>query len=355
MSANVVDGRMSTAGLDVLAIGNAIVDVLTHCDDSRLDQLGLAKGSMSLIDARRAAVVYDAVGPGVEVSGGSAANTATGVASLGGRAAFVGKVRDDELGQIFAHDLRATGVTFTTPPADAGPETARCLVLVTPDAQRTMCTYLGVAGSISAADIDEELVGAAAITFLEGYLVGLPSATEALAAAMKVAHGAGRQVALTLSDPMWVRAQQSAFDALMDDVDIVLANEREACMLTGAPSAEEALAALARSCPVVVVTRSEHGAMVTDGAETVTVPAGPVTRAVDTTGAGDLFAAGFLLGLTRGMALADCARLGALAAAEVISHLGARPEVPLADLAREAGFPWPVSVGGRLDFPDQRV
>jgi sugar/nucleoside kinase (ribokinase family) len=329
---------VTAATLDVVTIGNAIVDVLARCDDSLLDELGLAKGTMSLIDAERAATVYAAMGPGIEVSGGSAANTATGVASLGGQAAFVGKVRDDELGEIFNHDIRATGVTYTTPPATSGPATARCLVLVTPDAQRTMGTYLGVAGALSAADVDEELVNGALITYVEGYLVGLPSAESALTAAVKAAQRAGCQVALTLSDPMWVAAQRNAFSALVADADILLANEHEACQLTGTADAQAALAVLAGSCPVVAVTRSERGALVTDGTETVAVPAEPVSRVMDTTGAGDLFAAGFLLGLTRELALADCARLGALAAAEVIGHLGARPQVMLADLAKQAGL-----------------
>jgi sugar/nucleoside kinase (ribokinase family) len=329
---------MSTAGLDVVAIGNAIVDVLAHCDDLLLDRLGLAKGTMSLIDAPRAAAIYDAMGPGIEISGGSAANTATGVASLGGRAGFVGKVRDDEMGTIFTHDLRTTGVSYGMPAAPLGPATAQCLVLVTPDAQRTMNTYLGIAGELAADDVDDDLVGSALITYVEGYLVGLPSAESALTAAVKAAHGAGRQVALTLSDPMWVAAQRDAFSALVAEVDILLANEHEACELTGKPEAEAALAVLAGSCPVVVVTRSERGALVTDGTGTFAVPAEPVPSVVDTTGAGDLFAAGFLLGLARELALPDCARLGARAAAEVIGHLGARPQVTLEHPAKQAGI-----------------
>ncbi|MGH9035440.1 MAG: adenosine kinase [Acidimicrobiia bacterium] len=329
---------MPAVTLDVLTIGNAIVDVLARCDDALLDQLGLAKGTMSLVDAERAATVYAAMGPGIEVSGGSAANTATGVASLGGRAAFMGKVRDDEMGAIFTHDLRATGVTYTTPAASLGPATAHCLVLVTPDAQRTMSTHLGIAGELSAADVDEELVYGALITFVEGYLVGLPSAEKALAAAVKAAHAAGRQVALTLSDALWVGAQRDAFSALGADVDILLANEKEARQLTGKADAEAALAVLAGWCTVVAVTRSERGALVTDGTVTVAVPAEPVSSVFDTTGAGDLFAAGFLLGLARELALPDCARLGALAAAEVIGHLGARPQVTLAHLAEQAGL-----------------
>lgn len=329
---------MTTTTLDVLAIGNAIVDVLAHCDDLLLDELGLAKGTMSLVDAERAATIYAALGSGTLVSGGSAANTATGVASLGGRAGFVGKVRDDELGRIFTHDLRATGVSYEMPVATSGPSTARCLVLVTPDAQRTMGTYLGVAGELSAADLDEELVNGALITYVEGYLVGLRSAESALTAAVKAAHRAGRRVALTLSDPMWVAAQRDAFSALLDDVDILLANEDEAARLTGEADAGAALRVLARSCPVVAVTRGERGALVTDGTRTVAVPAEPVSSVTDTTGAGDLFAAGFLLGLARELALPACARLGALAAAEVIGHLGARPQLGLADLAKRAGL-----------------
>ncbi len=330
--------KQAPAGLDVLAIGNAIVDVLAHCDDLLLARLGLAKGTMSLIDAGPAAAIYAAMGAGIEISGGSAANTATGVASLGGRAGFVGKVRDDEMGQVLTHDLRASAITYTTPCATFGPATAHCLVLITPDAQRTMSTYLGIAGELSAANVDEELVASALITLVEGYLVGLPSAESALAAAVKAAHGAGRQVALTLSDPMWVGARHDVFSGLLADVDILLANEHEACELTGEADADAALAVLARSCPVVAVTRSEHGSLVTNGIETVAVPAEPVSRVVDTTGAGDLFAAGFLFAVARELALPDCARLGALAAAEVVSHVGARPHVALAELARQAGL-----------------
>lgn len=323
---------------DVLAIGNAIVDVLVPCDEAVLEQVGLGKGTMALLDTGRAETIYASIGPGTEVSGGSAANTATGVASLGGRAAFVGKVRNDELGEIFAHDLRATGVTYTTSPATAGPETARCLVLVTPDAQRTMGTYLGIAGELSGGDVDEELVSGALITYVEGYLVGLPSAESALTTAVKAAHRAGRRVALTLSDPMWVAAQRDAFQALTTEVDILLANEHEACELTGTDNIQETLAILGRSCPVVAVTRSERGALVTNGAETIAVPAVPVPSVADTTGAGDLFAAGFLFGLARERPLADCARLGAVAAAHVIGHIGARPTVTLAVLAKRAGL-----------------
>jgi sugar/nucleoside kinase (ribokinase family) len=275
---------------------------------------------------------------GVEVSGGSAANTAAGVASLGGRAGFIGKVRDDGLGEIFIHDLRSTGVVYTTPPGTSGPPTARSLILVTPDAERTMHTYLGVAGELSAADVDPELVASAAITYVEGYLVGLPSAETALAAAVDAAHRAGRRVALTLSDPFWVQLQRDAFVTLLPRVDILLGNEAEALEMTGEADLEAALAALAKGGGVVALTRGAAGAIASDGKETVSVAAQPVTQVQDTTGAGDLFAAGFLLGLARGRALDDCLRLGALAAAEVISHIGARPQVPLAELAAGRGL-----------------
>jgi sugar/nucleoside kinase (ribokinase family) len=315
-----------------MCLGNAIVDVLVHCQDALLDKVGLAKGTMSLVDAQRAADIYAAIGPGVEVSGGSAANTATGIASLGGLAAFVGKVADDELGEIFTHDLRATGVVYETPPITGGPPTARCLVLVTPDAQRTMATHLGVAGELAAGDVERDLVEQSRITFVEGYLVGLPSAESALRTAFQAARASGGRVALTLSDPTWVGAQRAAFSALLPDVDILLANEHEACELADEPDAETAMRVLRRSCSVVAVTRSEHGALVADQTGTFEIPAQPAERVVDTTGAGDLFAAGFLFGLAHELPVVDSARLGATAAAEVIGHLGARPEVSLADL-----------------------
>jgi sugar/nucleoside kinase (ribokinase family) len=330
---------VEAAAFDVVAVGHAIVDVLSHCDDELLTRHGLVKGTMVLVDGDRATAVYDTMGPGVEVSGGSAANTAAGVASLGGSAAFIGKVADDDLGRIFSHDLRAAGVAFeTAPAAPGGPGTARCLILVTPDAERTMNTFLGIAAEVGPADVDEGMVTAAAITYLEGYLVGVPSAADALAKAVRVARQAGRRVALTLSDPMWVASCPEAFADLLPSVDILLANEVEALELTGSASVEEAVPVLARSCPVVAVTRSERGAVVTDGKETAVVPAEPIARVVDTTGAGDLFASGFLYGLTRQMPLADAGRLGCLAAAEVISHVGARPQTSLRDLAASAGL-----------------
>jgi sugar/nucleoside kinase (ribokinase family) len=331
-----MDARAPT--LDVVTVGSAIVDVLAHVDDALVATHGLAKGTMTLVDLQRSAAIYDSMPPGIEVSGGSAANTAAGVASLGGAAAFIGKVRDDELGRIFAHDLRSTGVVYTTPPGTSGPPTARSLILVTPDAERTMNTYLGVAGELAAGDVDEALVASARITYVEGYLVGLPSAEGALAAAARVAHGAGRRVALTLSDPFWVQLQRDAFIELLPTVDIVLANEAEALEMTGETDVEAALLALTKTCPIVALTRGAAGAVASDGKETVSVPAEPLAKVEDTTGAGDLFAAGFLLGLARERPLTECLRLGALAAAEVISHIGARPQTSLSALAAAKGL-----------------
>jgi len=338
--------------LDVVTVGHAIVDVLAHTDDALVAAHGLAKGTMTLVDLDRSAAVYQSMPAGIEVSGGSAANTAAGVASLGGAAAFVGKVRDDALGEIFTHDLRSTGVVYTTPAATSGPPTARCLILVTPDAERTMNTYLGVAGELAAPDVDQSLVASARITYVEGYLVGLPSAEGALNAAVEAAHRAGRRVALTLSDSFWVQLQRDAFAALLPRVDILLGNEGEALEMTGEADLEGAIAALHKSwggsAPpdppaagarfIVALTRGAAGAIASDGEETVSVPAEPVATVEDTTGAGDLFAAGFLLGLARERPLTDCLRLGALAAAEVISHTGARPQTSLAALATAKGL-----------------
>jgi sugar/nucleoside kinase (ribokinase family) len=331
-----MDAAPST--LDVVTVGSAIVDVLAHVDDDLVDAHGLVKGTMVLVDHDQSAALYATMPAGIEVSGGSAANTAAGVASLGGAVAFIGKVRDDALGEIFTHDLRSTGVVYTTPQGTSGPPTARCLILVTPDAERTMSTYLGTAGELSATDVDPALVGSAHITYVEGYLVGLPSAEDALAAAVTAAHAAGRKVALTLSDPLWVGVQRDAFKALLPEVDILLGNETEALELTGEARLEDAVALLTKSVPLVALTQGASGAIGSDGLETVSAPAEPVGNVVDTTGAGDLFAAGFLLGLARERPLPDCLRLGALAAAEVISHIGARPQRSLAELAAAKGM-----------------
>jgi sugar/nucleoside kinase (ribokinase family) len=295
---------------------------------------------MALIDETRASDIYDAMGPAVEISGGSAANTIVGVASLGGRAAFVGKVKDDELGRVFAHDIRAAGVTFQTPPASDGPSTARCYVLVTPDGERTMNTYLGAAQDLHPNDIDEEAIAAAGITYLEGYLWDPPHAKEAFLKAAKIAHAAGRDVALTLSDAFCVDRYRAEFLDLIRSrtVDLVFANERELHSLYETADFDTAVNALRNDTRLAVITRSEKGCLVVTREQTDAVPAAPVARVVDATGAGDLFAAGFLVGLSRGADNRTCARLGALAAAEVIQHIGARPETSLKALAADNGL-----------------
>ena len=323
--------------LDVLGIGNAIVDVLAHCDDAFLAAEGLVKGSMNLIEVEQSASLYERMGPAVEVSGGAAANSMVGAASFGSRVAYVGKIRDDQLGAVFAHDIRAAGVHFETPVASDGPPTALSLILVTPDAHRTMSTYLGAAVELGPEDIDTDLVARCAITYLEGYLWDKPRAKAAFRVAMAAARGAGRRVSLTLSDSFCVERHLEEFRALVDDdVDVLFANEEEILALTRAPDLSGAVAAVRGRSEIVVITRSEHGSMVVTADDTVEVPAVPVDQLVDTTGAGDLYAAGFLHGLTGGRPLAECAALGSLAASEVISHLGARPQADLAALAAAA-------------------
>jgi sugar/nucleoside kinase (ribokinase family) len=331
---------MAATRFDVLGIGNAIVDVLARTDDDFLARQKMHKGAMQLIDETQAARIYDAMGPAVEVSGGSAANTIVGAASFGARTAFVGKVKDDELGGVFAHDIRAAGVTFTTPPASAGPSTARCYVLVTPDGERTMNTFLGAAQDLHPNDIDADAIAAAQIIYLEGYLWDPPRAKEAFLKAAKIAHDAERDVALTLSDAFCVDRYRAEFLDLIRNgtVDLVFANERELHSLYETGDFDTALNALRNDVRLAVVTRSEKGCLVVSRDETAAVPASPIDRLVDATGAGDLFAAGFLVGLSRGADNRTAARLGALAAAEVIQHLGARPETSLKDLARNNGF-----------------
>ena len=325
---------------DVLGIGNAIVDVLARADDDFLIAQGMRKGGMSLIDEARAQAVYDAMGAAVEISGGSAANTVVGVAGFGGRTAFIGKLKADGLGQAFSHDIRAAGVTFTTPPASDGPSTGRCYVLVTPDGERTMNTYLGAAQDLHPRDIDDDMVAASAITYLEGYLWDPEHAKEAFLRAAAIAHATGRKVALSLSDAFCVDRWRDEFLQLMRSrtVDLIFANEAELRSLYQTADFDSALMALRADIDAAAVTRSEKGCLVLspDGIEAV--PAFPVERVVDTTGAGDLFAAGFLYGLARGADDRTCGRLGALAAAEIIQHLGARPEASLKQLARENGL-----------------
>jgi sugar/nucleoside kinase (ribokinase family) len=331
---------MAATRFDVLGIGNAIVDVLARTDDDFLARQKMRKGAMQLIDESQAARIYEAMGPAVEVSGGSAANTIVGAASLGARTAFVGKVKDDELGRVFAHDIRAAGVAFTTPPASAGPSTARCYVLVTPDGERTMNTFLGAAQDLHPNDIDADAIAAAQIIYLEGYLWDPPRAKEAFLKAAKIAHDAERDVALTLSDAFCVDRYRAEFLDLIRNgtVDLVFANERELHSLYETADFDTALKALRNDARLAVVTRSEKGCLVVSREGTDAVPANPIDRLVDATGAGDLFAAGFLVGLSRGADNRTAARLGALAAAEVIQHLGARPETSLKDLARDSGF-----------------
>jgi sugar/nucleoside kinase (ribokinase family) len=325
------------ADLDVLGIGNAIVDVLAHCEDAFLESEGLVKGSMNLIEVAESDGLYERMGPGVEVSGGAAANSMAGIASFGGRAAYIGKIRDDQLGAVFAHDIRAAGVHFDTPVAPDGPPTARSLILVTPDAHRTMSTYLGAAVELGPEDVDTDLVARCAVTYLEGYLWDKPRAKDAFRVAMAAARAAGRRVSLTLSDSFCVERHRDEFNALVDEqVDILFANQEEVLSLTQTRDLGEAVAAVRGRSEIVVVTLSERGSMVVTADHTVKVPAAPLERLVDTTGAGDLYAAGFLHGFTTGRPLAECAALGSLAAAEVISHLGARPQTDLAALAAAA-------------------
>jgi len=320
--------------LDVVGIGNALVDVLSRSSDDFLREHGLTKGAMHLIDEPRARQLYEAMGPAVEVSGGSAANTIVGVASFGGRAQYIGKVRDDQLGEVFRHDLRATGVGYDVPPATSGPATGRCLILVTPDAQRTLNTFLGISVQLGPEDVDPALIARGRILYLEGYLFDPPRAQEAFRVAARHAHAARRQVALTLSDPFCVDRHRAAFLYLVEHyVDILIANEAEICSLYQVQDFDAALQAVRGHCAVAALTRSEKGSVIIAGDEVHVIDAHPVDRVVDTTGAGDLYAAGFLLGLSRGLPLATCGRLGALAAAEVISHLGARPQTPLVKLA----------------------
>jgi sugar/nucleoside kinase (ribokinase family) len=328
---------MTEGRLDVLCIGNAIVDVISDTTDAFLEQEGLTKGSMRLIDAEEAERLYCHMGPAREISGGSAANTAAGVAALGSRAAFIGQVAPDQLGGFYRHDLTAAGVEFTTPATDFGVPTARSMVLVTPDGHRTMNTFLGAAQYLPPQALDEEQIAAAGILYLEGYLWDPETPRYAMVRAIEVARQAGRTVAFTLSDSFCIDRHREGFNALIDEgkIDILFANEAEIQALAMVPHLETAVAAVRDKVTTLVVTRSEHGALATRGSERAEVAAEPVARVVDTTGAGDLFAAGFLTGQARGLRLEQSLKLGAVAAAEVISHYGARPEADLKALARD--------------------
>ena len=332
---------MAEAKYDVLGIGNAIFDVLVQTDEGFLAAHGMAKGGMALIDEARAASIYQDMGPATEMSGGSAANTIVGIANLGARAAYVGKVRDDQIGRLYTHDIRAAGVAFETRPAADGPATGCSYILVTPDGERTMNTYLGAAQELVPGDIDAAQIAASAIVYLEGYLWDPKSAKEAFVKASTIAHEAGRQVALTLSDSFCVDRYRGEFLDLMRNgtVDLVFANEAELHSLYQTADFDTALKQLRSDAKLGVVTRSEQGCVVASKEGVIAVPAFPVDKIVDTTGAGDLFAAGFLFGLVRGAGYEAAGRLGALAAAEVIQHIGARPQTSLKELAQQNGLP----------------
>lgn len=326
---------MSAADYDVLGIGNAIVDILAHADDGFLAAEGLDKGAMALVDAERAGALYAKVGAAVECSGGSAANTIAGLASLGGRGAFIGKVHDDQLGAVFRHDMTAMGVRFDTRAATDGPPTATSLVLVSPDAERTMQTYLGACVDLGPDDIDEDTVAAAQVTYLEGYLWDPPAAKQAFIKAAEIAHAKGRQVSLSLSDPFCVDRHRADFqDLVSGHVDILFANEDEIVSLYQSDDFDAALQAVRGHCEIVALTRGAKGSVVLAGDEVHIVDVEPIERLVDTTGAGDAYAAGFLYGLSQGDGLARAAHIGNVAASEVIQHIGARPDRPLKELVQ---------------------
>ena len=327
---------MTSPNLDVVAIGDAIVDVIATCDDSFIAERGLTKGSMQLLTASQADELYAAMGPAREISGGSAANSMAGVAALGLNAAFIGQVADDQLGTIFEHDMISLGVRFETPPLDGGPPTGRCLILVTPDAQRTMNTCPGASHELTAEALDHGLIRSAAVTFLEGYLWGPERPRTAMLKAAEIAHSAGRTVAFTLSESLCIGDRREGVRQMIDagTADILFGNEDEIRHLTGCGKIEDCIADLAPKVRALVITRGPAGALAVEDGSTVEVPAAPVDRIVDTTGAGDLFAAGFLSARCRGRELAGCLEVGALCAAEVISHFGARPEADLRELVR---------------------
>ncbi|MCC6597699.1 MAG: adenosine kinase [Alphaproteobacteria bacterium] len=332
---------MSSPVLGVVAVGNALVDVLAQTSEDFIlqqnAQHGMEKGAMTLIDEPRALALYEQMGPGVESSGGSAGNTMAGFASFGGKGAFIGKVANDDLGKIFQHDLRSLGIEFTTQPLIIGAKTGRCLILVTPDAQRTMNTYLGASVELGADDIDEELIASAAITYLEGYLFDRDQAKQAFIRAAELAHKNNRRVSLTLSDPFCVDRHRSDFLNLVENhVDILFANEEELKSLFMQNDFENALNAVSKNVEIAAITRSEKGAVILANGQRTSIEAAPVTQVVDTTGAGDQFAAGFLYGFTEGKDIETCGKLGALAAAEVIQHIGPRPASVFAELIGKA-------------------
>ena len=329
-----------TTRFDVLTIGNAIVDIISRCDDQFLIDNAITKAAMNLIDAERAELLYSRMGPAIEASGGSAGNTAAGVASFGGRAAYFGKVAEDQLGKIFTHDIRAQGVHYQTQPKGTNPPTARSMIFVTPDGERSMNTYLGACVELGPEDVEPEVVGAAKVTYFEGYLWDPPRAKEAIVECCRIAHAHGRETSMTLSDSFCVGRYRREFLDLMRSgtVDIVFANREETLSLYETDDFELALGKIAADCKLAAVTMSEEGAMILRGSERVHVPATAIHELVDTTGAGDLFAAGFLHGYTQGRSLADCGHLGCLAAGLVIQQIGPRPLASLKDAAKQAGL-----------------
>jgi len=330
---------MSHLIYDVIGIGNAIVDVISAEPDARIVELGLNKGAMTIVDTEQAEKIYDQMTKKVETSGGSAANTVAGIASLGGRGAYIGKVKNDLLGKIFCEGLMNVGVIHKTFPSAEGPPTARCLVFVTPDAERTMQTYLGISVNLGPRDIDREAIIASGITYLEGYLFDPPKAKEAFIKASKLAHGAGRNVALSLSDAFCVDRHRSEFlNFISLHTDILFANEAEIISLFEAKSLKEAVELIPSYCKLAVMTQGDQGCTIVQNKEIFEVPASQVETVIDTTGAGDLFAAGFLFGLSNGHTIPDCGKIGSISAAEIITHYGARPEKSLAKLLIENGF-----------------
>jgi sugar/nucleoside kinase (ribokinase family) len=328
---------MSQPSTHVIAIGNAIVDVMAPCEDALIEQLGLVRGGMTLVDTARAQELYDAMGPAREISGGSAANTLAGLAALGSICAFIGQVAEDQLGEVFAHDIRAGGISFATPARADEPPTARCLIFVTPDGQRTMNTYLGASQYLPAAALDEAAIADAEILYLEGYLWDPEEPRAAMRRAIAAARNADRKVAFTLSDAFVIARHGDDFRALIaaGEIDILFANHVELAALTGHEDFHAGIDQLKDNVPLLVVTRSEHGAVAATGGKLYEVPAEPVDRVIDTTGAGDLFAAGFLHGHVSGRSVTDCLTLGAICAAEIISHYGARPEADLRQLVAQ--------------------
>jgi sugar/nucleoside kinase (ribokinase family) len=318
---------------DVCGIGNAIVDVLAHCDLEFIDRMQLNKGTMTLVDAARAEALYEAMGTAVEASGGSCGNTIAGLASLGGRGAYIGKVGNDQLGGIFRHDMKAIGVHFETATATSATPTARSMIFVTPDAERTMNTYLGACVELTPEDVDPAVISRAHVTYLEGYLWDPPLAKQAFLKAANIAHGAGREIALTLSDPFCVERYRAEFqDLVKNHVDILFANEHEITALWQVADFDEAVRITQLHCDLAAITRSAKGSLIATDKEVIEIPAWPVDKVVDVTGAGDLYAAGFLYGYTQGRDHADSGRIAALAAGEIISHFGARPQTPLSEL-----------------------